>query len=658
MCLKRISHDAATPAHSKLLSSLTKILPFLTGNDPESSKILISFFSPYLKFSTVAQDAKEMKDITRDYYINKFIEMTEMLPAYLNVFREVLAKEQLIDKVVDFIKLVNPDTNVLNVHALEDNQKNLSYSMRIILGLINGDQSIQAFLKTSGVLDIIFKLSDPKIKLKEVGKYCEEIIECLLSSKSLVDPEVQNYIKGLKQSELNEKKKKALQAREEALKRMGFNVNKQKESAAAPNQMEVESKETSSNLQYDLKQEIKNKFTMEGIEEEKVLTCISCQEGYKNKPEQILGIYTYTKKLRVPDNEMWIRGEPLVPTSNGFTTVTHFNCIHLHCHNAAAKADKQGKKSKQEWEGAIIRNSHTGCNGWFPLRGPKINDREYEVGLMKFHQTLNSVTSYDQDLTWLHICDLSNLLTRFAKYETFSKETKGGAAEHNLMFVPFYIQMLGHLLKQNNDRVTLYTQRIEKFTTNFNKNQNLNPNCTFDEYMLLLTISLLLTDQNQWNTRTKLSLFYYSLNVAANLVKASKGQEISFSHQIKTRIYLSPQSEGVSDEENQSRFLDVLLPLIMGLRLNNELIGRIHSKCIAKESIETEENILSKLERYITNNYEEVLVSCEEINKLYKDDFLQLKYFENFAKEINIYDKLIEDHGSIDQLIKTYLDKL
>jgi len=415
--------------------------------------------------------------------------------------------------------------------------------MRIILGLINGDKNIQSSLKSSGILDIIFKLSDPKIKLKEVGKYCEEIIECLLSAKSVIDPEVQNYIKELKQHELNEKKRKALQAREEALKKMGFNVNKQKAPSADTMEVEQSNKDNEqkgSSLQYDLKQEIKNKFAMEGIEEEKVLTCISCQEGYKNKPEQILGIYTFTKKLRVPDTEMWIRGDPLAPTAQGFTTVTHFNCIHLHCHNAAAKADKQGKKSKQEWEGAIIRNSHTGCNGWFPIRGPKINDREYEVGLMKFHQTLNSVISYDQDLTWLHICDLSNLLTRFAKYETFSKETKGGAAEHNLMFVPFYIQMLGHLLKQNGDRASLYTQRLEEFITSFEKNPSLNPNATFDEYMLLLTISLLFTHQTEWNAKAKLALFYYSLHVATNILKSPRGQE-AISHQIKNKVYLSPE---------------------------------------------------------------------------------------------------------------------
>ena len=64
--------------------------------------------------------------------------------------------------------------------------------------------------------------------------------------------------------------------------------------------------------------------------------------------------------------------------------------------------------------------------------------------------------------------------------------------------------------------------------------------------------------------------------------------------------------EGKSEEDNESKLFDVLLPLMMGLRLNNEVIGRIHSKCLAKESIETEENILSKLEKYITNNYEEV----------------------------------------------------
>ena len=39
--------------------------------------------------------------------------------------------------------------------------------------------------------------------------------------------------------------------------------------------------------------------------------------------------------------------------------MTHFNCIHLKCHESAAKADKKMKKPKSEWDGAEIRNAYT-----------------------------------------------------------------------------------------------------------------------------------------------------------------------------------------------------------------------------------------------------------------------------------------------------------
>jgi len=417
--------------------------------------------------------------------------------------------------------------------------------MRIILGLVNGDVNVQSTLKSSGILDLIYKLADPKIKLKEVGKYCEEIIEYLLSSNSIVDEETQKYVKELKQAELAEKKRKALQAREEAMKRMGFVKKPESQMVEESKSKEMEIESTggaSSNLQFDLRQDIKNKFSTTDITEEKVLACISCHEGYINKPDQIIGIYTYTKKQKILEKDAWLSGDPTGPLMNGFTTVTHFNCIHLHCHNAAAKADKHAKKPKQEWEGAVIRNSHTGCNGWFPIKGPNITDRIYEEGLVKLHQTLNSIVNYEQDFMWLHICDLSNLLTRFAKYETFSKETKGGAAEHNLMFVPFYIQLIGHLMKQKQERGNPYQQKLESILSSYNKNQPINPNATFEDFMLLLTISLLYGDNDLWNERLKLALFYYMLSVGNHQLKLSRGQSEGPHHHIKTKIHLSSES--------------------------------------------------------------------------------------------------------------------
>ena len=94
---------------SKLLSSLTKILPFLTGNQEEACRVLIRFFSPYLNFSTMAADPKQNQDAVRDYYMGKFIEMTEMLPASFNIFRGILVEEKLIEKIINFIQELCPD---------------------------------------------------------------------------------------------------------------------------------------------------------------------------------------------------------------------------------------------------------------------------------------------------------------------------------------------------------------------------------------------------------------------------------------------------------------------------------------------------------------------------------------------------------------------
>jgi len=43
LCMKKISHESS-PSHSKVLSNLTKIMPFLTGNKKEPSEALLGYF--------------------------------------------------------------------------------------------------------------------------------------------------------------------------------------------------------------------------------------------------------------------------------------------------------------------------------------------------------------------------------------------------------------------------------------------------------------------------------------------------------------------------------------------------------------------------------------------------------------------------------------
>lgn len=537
LCLTRINFTQKTQA--KILSSLTRIMSFLTGNQLEPSLTLVNHFTKYLVFSPVSMDSNQPNNAERNFFIERFIEMLEMVPAMFDTFRKVLFDAHLAEDVIKFINPLVPDKANINLNILQDNQRNLSYCVRIIQGLLNGDKPTQTLIKSSGVLDIIYKLADPKIKIKDVGKYCEEIVEYLLSEDPLVDPDVHKYVKDIKTAESLEKKKRAEQARAAAMKNVGFIMKKPV--------LEEETKmvEEKKEGEFELKAEIKNKYMIQDFREEKYLACITCQEGYINKPEQILGLYTYTKKLRIPDENQWMAGPTMTSEINGFTTVTHFNSIHLTCHTAAAKADRQAKKPIQEWEGAQIRNSHTKCNGWFPIKGAKVSEGEYENGLVKMYQTLDSVAKSNQDSSWLHICDLSNLLTRFARHETFSKETKGGAAEHNLKLIPFNIQLITHILKQKSDRAATHITKLETFMKNNTTEKGINESATFEEFMITLTISLIYADVQTWKNGIKQALFYYMLSTGSNIVKGKTTLEPP-KHNIKSKIFLSPQFGNLS----------------------------------------------------------------------------------------------------------------
>lgn len=70
---------------------------------------------------------------------------------------------------------------------------------------------------------------------------------------------------------------------------------------------------------------------VEELGEESGLVCIICREGYKFQPTKVLGIYTFTKRCNADDFENRPRKTP------GYSTVTHFNVVHVDCHMAAVR---------------------------------------------------------------------------------------------------------------------------------------------------------------------------------------------------------------------------------------------------------------------------------------------------------------------------------
>ena len=53
---------------------------------------------------------------------------------------------------------------------------------------------------------------------------------------------------------------------------------------------------------------------------------------------------------------------------SGYSTVTHFNLVHVDCHMAALRL----QRGRDEWESAMLQNANTKCNGLLPLWGPQV----------------------------------------------------------------------------------------------------------------------------------------------------------------------------------------------------------------------------------------------------------------------------------------------
>lgn len=150
---------------------------------------------------------------------------------------------------------------------------------------------------------------------------------------------------------------------------------------------------------------------LDDVEEEKDgLACMVCREGYHLRPTDLLGVYSYSKRVNLGiGNSGNARGDCV------FTTVSHFNIIHFQCHQEAKRADANLKHPKKEWDGAALRNNETLCNNLFPLRGPYVPISQYIRYVDQYWDYLNALGRADGSRLRLLIYDIV-LVSHLSKY--------------------------------------------------------------------------------------------------------------------------------------------------------------------------------------------------------------------------------------------------
>ena len=100
----------------------------------------------------------------------------------------------------------------------------------------------------------------------------------------------------------------------------------------------------------------------------------------------------------------------------GYTTVTHFNLVHVDCHLAAVRL----QRGRDEWESAMLQNANTRCNGLLPLWGPEVAESAFASCLARHNTFLMEATRH-RDIGYVStVHDLKLLLLRFAQVKLVS----------------------------------------------------------------------------------------------------------------------------------------------------------------------------------------------------------------------------------------------
>ncbi|KAK9812313.1 hypothetical protein WJX73_001476 [Symbiochloris irregularis] len=172
--------------------------------------------------------------------------------------------------------------------------------------------------------------------------------------------------------------------------------------------------------------------------------CMVCKEGPSSSSQSLMAAYVYCSRQPA------MRCMPCTPPGTTSTAqvqgvVSHWNLIHVSCHEAARKADSSLRVAKREWEGATLRNGGTLTNALLPVRTGEVPEGRYTVAVASFMEALacaggsssssrrrgSSAVADTSSLVQVATC-IAQLLQAYAHGQSFSSEAKGGGPESNM----------------------------------------------------------------------------------------------------------------------------------------------------------------------------------------------------------------------------------
>lgn len=443
MFLERLCHPSGLKKSNKQQRNnemVARILPYLTYGEPAAMEALIQHFNPYLqdwcefdrlqtqhldnpKDETLAQQAAKQQSS-----LENFVRVSESLKTSScgDRLKDIILEKGITGVAVKhlsesfrFVGQAGFKSRSSAEWALGLKLPSVPLILSMLRGLSRGHLPTQRCIDEGGILPLLHALEGVPGE-NEIGARAENLLDTLSDKEGKGDGFLGEKVHKLRHATRDEMRRLALRKREKLLRGLGM----RQEVASDGGERIIVSQPIIEGLE-----------DME--EEEDGIACMVCREGYSLRPNDMLGVYSYSKRVNLGMGTSGSgRGEWF------YTTVSHFNIIHFQCHQEAKRADAALKNPKKEWEGATLRNNKTLCNCIFPLRGPAVPIAQYVRCVDQYWDNLNALGRADGSRLRLLTYDIVLMLARF------STDCKGAGRESNSRFLPFMIQMACHLLDQ------------------------------------------------------------------------------------------------------------------------------------------------------------------------------------------------------------------
>ncbi|KAJ2946624.1 hypothetical protein O0L34_g12681 [Tuta absoluta] len=398
------------------LGHLTRVLAALVyGNDLKMA-MLVDHFKPVLDFDRLDSDQWSEEEFRMELFC-VFCANIER-NSIGGTLKDYLISLGVVRDALDYIQKHAPCVKPTLVCTDSDELKEfisrpaLKYILRFLTGLATDHEPTQ-MLVCEKVIPIVHRLEQVSSG-EHVGSLAENLLEALRSQ-----PQCAAKVQEVRDFTRQEKKRLAMAVRERQLGALGMRSNERGQVTA----------------QCSLTQQVLD------LAEECGAVCCICREGYKYQPTKVLGIYTFTKRCPVEEYEVRAR------KTLGYTTVSHYNIVHVECHMAAVRL----ARARDEWESAALQNASTKCNGLLPLWGPHVPESAFASCLARHTTYLQECTGHRDIGHTCTIHDLKLLLLRFARGRTFHDDTGGGGPLSNMQLVPALVHMALYVI--NTSRV-------------------------------------------------------------------------------------------------------------------------------------------------------------------------------------------------------------